>query len=246
MQYNDIVAGLVEHNGPDQSYATGTAFLGWEAERRLTTEDLASEDMWSRGQGGQVLGIEHAAGKVWVMCGSTVALRPTPEYARLTRVGAEAPYAWRFDERNLLDQIDDICTSNGLRLVAARVSNGSWRAFFADLPGVPREKRRRTPTSHGDSLGAALWSAISIFRAQRDLTETVPEAEICPAKSKTTGASLETRLAARLRCLISGVEALSETVELNDGRHALVKTARLEVLRGVTRRTNQDLADGAV
>jgi len=162
----------------------------------------------------------------------------------MTKVGVEAPYTWRFDEHDLLDQVDDICTGERLRLVAGLGPDGTWGAFFTDLPSVPREERRRAPTFRADSLERAVWGAVSAFR--RNQAGFAPICDEPAVQPTSPGATRETRLEARLRCLIAGTDAVAESIELDDGKHLIVKTARLDALRGAARRTKQDLEGGTI
>jgi hypothetical protein len=142
----------------------------------------------------------------------------------------------------LVDQLDDICTGERLRLIAARRPDGKWSAFFSDQQDVPREQRRRSATFAADTLQAALWGAVRAFRqGVSQMEEEEPKSE--PARA---GATRETRLEARLRCLIAGVEMLFESAELDDGMHVIVRTARLDALRGAARRTRHDLEGGTI
>lgn len=166
MDTNRAVCELIRVNGPDQRYATCTGFLNEVPEHRLSTDDMAQRAMSEQGQRLQTLSIAHAGGKAWLVQGSIVVLRPTPEYTRMTRVGIEAPYVWRFDENNLLDQVDEICLGDGLRIVACRQSDGRWSASFVDRMSVERERRRSTDASVAASLEEALWGAVRTYRRQ--------------------------------------------------------------------------------
>ena len=164
MNYPQLLTRLVGLNWPDQGYATCTAFLGLAPNDRLNTQDLCRTDMLDRAQFLQVLEITEAAGHAWVMQGQLLVLRPTPEYARMTRVGHEEPYRWQFEEHDLVDQVDDISLSSGPRLVAARLEPGWWSAAFRSLPSVPRDNRWRTPRFEAESLDDAIWGAVRVYR----------------------------------------------------------------------------------
>ena len=156
--YEDVLSEVIGQNGPEQSYATCTAFLDHEPEERLSTDDLCREKMRQRALVyHQSFHVVNAADRAWVVMGNHLALRPTPEYARVT-ARDEDSYRWSLNEDDLIDQLDDICGSNRVRLVAGRTKTGSWRAGFSTRDD------RRTPRSEGAILEEALWGAVRTFR----------------------------------------------------------------------------------
>ncbi|MCA8948431.1 MAG: hypothetical protein KDE27_02955 [Planctomycetes bacterium] len=180
MRFEELIVEVVKWNGAEQHYACCTAFLDMASETRLTTDDLVLPEMWGRTRGQIGFGIERAGDKSWVTLGPVLVLRPTPEYSRMTRAGVEEPYRWQFDQRDLLDQTDDICGGWDVRLVAAQMANGKWGVRFSDQLGIttgPHKKRRRTAISVGETLEKALWAAVRGFRNAplRPPTELVSE-----------------------------------------------------------------------
>src|SRR5689334_3273531 len=98
MRYDEMLSRLVEANGADQHYACCFPFLGYAVEDRLSTHGLCRTEMWRLADGRVSFGLTAAGGKSCALLGASLALRPTPEYARMTLVGEEAPYVWRFNE----------------------------------------------------------------------------------------------------------------------------------------------------
>ena len=58
------------------------------------------------------------------------------------------------------------------------------------------------------------------------------------------GATLEQRLDARLRALLTAIGQVAEGIEDDDGTHALVGSERLQRLLGFARTDRRDRADG--
>lgn len=249
--YSESIRAMVRQSRPGQWFVCHVPFLGIEAGHRVCAIQLRERAKSETATALHSLSVESIGGRACLMQGSLVVLVPMPEY-----IGGRGDRKLKgFDLRNLaasedvFDQLDSICLFNRLRLVICRLGARRWRAEMRSQPSVGDGKR--WAPHEAATAEAAILSAISSFREVERARIDLLFSEPAPMEEpRGTGVAVATHreaaLEARLMATLAAVRNLGETAELDDGKHVLVKSARLSTLLGVMRRNHQDLEQRSI
>jgi len=171
MQYHEAVAALIQANGSERRYIYVSNGLPFAANEPVSCDQLTNvpfatleEEDW---------GLIPVADLSVMARRNHAVFIPQPVYARMTKVGTQAPYVWEFNEGDLWDQLDWIRVEYRVRLEFGATAHDlpGWRALFVDAASIPfRRVHKDQSFAHflGRTPKEALWKAI------RDIREYAP------------------------------------------------------------------------